>query len=254
MASTDTAEESGDSCPPLASLPENTQAIFINEWALYLKELGRLAAAARCYELQIEMRMRQEKWKNASIGKRNLCDVGLLSGRLTGSAGKGSLSTAAEALRLAERADDSDERRKSHGYRAHARALRGEVAAALTDFHIVLDLQEKAFPAYAKYPLWGQPGISHTQLLARLGRRGEVVERAEANKVALSDFQGPSFSIPQCNLVLSDLPGESLDRSSRESLCRSARDWAVARDAKEVLCWSALVQARLELAQAMSFY
>ena len=45
--------------------------------------------------------------------------------------------------------------------------------------------------------------------------------------------------------------GESLDLSTRESLCQSARDWAVARDAKEVLCWSALVQARLELAAAL---
>ena len=42
------------------------------------------------------MRMRQENWKNASIGNQNLCDLLLLSGRLTGSAGKGGLSTAAE--------------------------------------------------------------------------------------------------------------------------------------------------------------
>ncbi|MDA0810351.1 MAG: hypothetical protein O2983_13190 [Planctomycetota bacterium] len=37
--------------------------------------------------------------------------------------------------------------------------------------------------------------------------------------------------------------------SAAELLCHAARDWALARDAKQVLCWSALVQARLELAQ-----
>ncbi len=45
---------------PWQSLPEDEQAIFINEWGRYLKNLGRLAAAARGYELNIEMRMRQK--------------------------------------------------------------------------------------------------------------------------------------------------------------------------------------------------
>jgi len=64
-------------------LPETTQAIFINDWALYLTALGRLAVAARCYELVIEMMMRKEDWKNASAGNQNLCEVWLLSGRLS---------------------------------------------------------------------------------------------------------------------------------------------------------------------------
>ena len=50
---------------PFLDLPEATQSIFINEWALYLKNLGRLAAAARCYELVIKTDMRQEDWNNA---------------------------------------------------------------------------------------------------------------------------------------------------------------------------------------------
>ena len=37
--------------PPYKKLPEATQATFINGWALYLKNLGRLAAAARCHKL-----------------------------------------------------------------------------------------------------------------------------------------------------------------------------------------------------------
>ena len=243
--------------PPYQDLPESTRAIFINGWGLYLKNLGRLAAAARCHELNIEIRMRQENWKNASIGNQNLCDVWLLSGRLTGSGGtdwqsvlhaKGALASAAEALRLAELADDAEERWISHAYRAHARALRGEVPAALADFRATLDWQHKAETHAPDRPLWSLSGIWHTHLLGRLGRREEATRLTEANKEILAKVGG-DYQIPQCNLVLSDLPGEALDRSSRESLCISARDWASQRGAKEVLCWSALVRARMELAK-----
>ena len=41
--------------PPYKALPENTQAIFINDWALYLLGLGRLEAAARGFELALEI-------------------------------------------------------------------------------------------------------------------------------------------------------------------------------------------------------
>ena len=67
---------------PFLDLPESEQAIFRNEWALYLGQLDRLEAAAHCYELNIEMRLREEYWQNASRGNQNLCDVRLLSGRL----------------------------------------------------------------------------------------------------------------------------------------------------------------------------
>ena len=60
-------------------LPATKQAVFINEWALYLKNLGRLTAAARCYELQIEMRMRQENWRPSCCAQsstaRSNCDT-----------------------------------------------------------------------------------------------------------------------------------------------------------------------------------
>lgn len=68
---------------PYTELRERTQGIFINGWALYLQSLGRLAAAARCYELYIELALWRNDWSEASIGNRNLCDVWLLSGRLS---------------------------------------------------------------------------------------------------------------------------------------------------------------------------
>lgn len=75
------------------------QATFVNEWALYLSDLGRFDGAICCYERQIGIRMGQQKWENSSIGNQNLTDVLVLAGRL-GAASK----AAAEALRLADRA------------------------------------------------------------------------------------------------------------------------------------------------------
>jgi len=221
---------------PWQSLPENQQAGFINEWALYLSELGRLAAAARGYELQIEMRMRQENWMNASIGNQNLSLVWLLSSRLT--AGQ---ATAAEALRLAELANDTQARYTSHGFRANAHALRGEVPSALADFRAALDWQHKA-EGYNN-PLYSLGGIWHTCLLARLGRRDEATRLTEANlEIWATENQADGA---KCNLILSDLHREAGDLVQAETLRASAHDWAVARDAKEVLCEAALVEVRI---------
>lgn len=223
---------------PWQSLPENQQAIFINEWALYLHNLGRFAAAARGYELNIEMRMRHEKWKNASIGNQNLSEVWLLSGRL-----KVGQATAAEALRLAGLADNAEERYKSHAYRAHAHALRGEVPAALTDFRAALDWRHKA-EGNDDRPLYSIHGIFYTHLLARLGRRDEATRLTETNEQmhlsAKIDIQ-----LPHCRLILSDLHREAGDLAQAETPHTWAHDWAVARDAKEVRCWAALVEVRI---------
>jgi hypothetical protein len=225
-------------------LPEATQATFINEWALYLKNLGRLAAAARCYELHNEMRMQQKNWANASIGNHNLSGAWVLSGRLT--AGQ---ATAAEALRLAELADGAYRRIHPHAFCAHAHALRGEVPAALADFRAALDWQHKA-EGDDDTPLYSNRGYWYTHLLARLGRRDEATRLTEANIAVLRTVAGEgNYHEPPCRLILSDLHREAGDLAQAETVLASAHDWAVARDAKEVLCWSALVQARIELAR-----
>lgn len=226
---------------PWQSLPEDRQAIFINEWAIYLESLGRLTAAARRYELHNEMQMRQKSWANASKGSQNLSNVWLLSGRLT--AGQ---ATAAEALRQAELDDDAKkERCSSHAYRAHAHALRGEVPSALADFRAALDWQHKA-QGNNDEPLYSLRGIQHTHLLARLGRRDEATRLTDANIPILVEAWGDHHQdIPRCRLILSDLHREAGDLPQAETLRTPAHDWAVARDAKEDLCWAALVEGRI---------
>lgn len=251
----------GEFSIPYQQFFESDRAFFINEWAVYLTGLGRLEAAARCYELFIQMRMEHDRWRNACIGNQNLCDTWLRSGRLTGflrtqssdqksvPLSTGALETANEALRLAELANDAAERRDSHAYRACARGLRGEVSSALADFHAALNWQHTA--ERNERPLYSVRGIQHTQLVARLGRHEETTRLTEANIAITAVTAGAGNPIEaKCNLILATVLCESGKPASAEQCCASAHDWALTRDAKEILCWSALVKANIELSKA----
>jgi len=70
-----------ESAPLPDGLTENDQSVFINEWAIYMMNLGRLDAAARCLGRNIEIRVQQERWDSVSVGSQNLADMHLLAGR-----------------------------------------------------------------------------------------------------------------------------------------------------------------------------
>ncbi len=234
---------------PYLALSENVQAVFINEWGLYLQHLGRLAAPARCYQITIKMWMRQEDWQNASIGNQNLCDVLYLAGRLRETSGPGAGATANQAVELAERADDAEERFSSYAYRAYVHALRGQVQPALADFQTALEWQRKA-EGREDRPLYSGAGIWHTELLTRLGRRDEVLRLTQENQDLLTELFGKDDNdVPKCRLMIAQINIGLQDVSSAGQLCTKAHEWAAARDDKEVLCWSLLVQARIELAR-----
>ncbi len=129
---------SPETAPLSEGLSEADQPSLLNDWALYLKELGRLDGAGHCYERQIEMRLRQGEWKNASTGSQNLAEVLIAAGRLTAA-----LRAGDQAIQFTERSGGAAERMRSHGYRGHARALRGVPGGALTDFRAALAAQSR---------------------------------------------------------------------------------------------------------------
>src|SRR5262249_3787197 len=83
---------SAEAAPLPDRLVARNHADFLNEWALYLSDLGRLQGAARCYERNIALRLEEGSWKNASTGNQNLTDLPPAAGRLRGglAAGRGS--------------------------------------------------------------------------------------------------------------------------------------------------------------------
>jgi len=231
-----------DSAPLPKGLSKNFQAIWINEWGLYLDGLGRPIDATVCYERMIESYIKRKDWKNASIGQQNRAGALLLAGRLAEG-----LEAAEKALDFAERANVDLQRIQSHAYRGHARGLRGDVDAALDDFHLALEFQHKN-DGKTEDPLYGLQGVFHTSLLSRLGRSDEARRLTEENKKILLSELGEQGNItPSCNLILSDIARERGDLNEASALLDKAHAWALARDAKEPLCWSALVHARIDL-------
>lgn len=227
---------------PFRKLSEHWQTIFLNEWALYLKQLGRLDGAARCFTAAKDLEYRHEKWANASTGSQNLAEICLVAGHLTAG-----VQATTEALRLAERADDAVERMAAYAYRGQVRVQQGDTENALTDFHSALYWQRQA-ERQSTLPLYSLRGVYHTLLLARLGHYAEATRLTERNKAILLRHGGPpDDDVAKCHLILADLACQRGDWLLAHTLCHQAHAWALERDAKEVLCWSALQQARIEL-------
>jgi tetratricopeptide (TPR) repeat protein len=240
------ALRNGAACLPFRQLPEDWQAGFLNEWALFLKERGSLDAAACCFSAANEPDYQQQNWTNVSTGSRNLAAVWLLSGRLTAG-----LQAADEALGAAERADDATERMDSYAYRGHALAQQGQTDSALTAFHHALSWQHQA-AGQNHLPLYALRGVFYALLHTRLGHQAEAWRLIEANKEILLKHGGPQEpDMPKCHLVLAGLACEQGEFRLARDYWRQAHAWALERDAMEVLCWCTLVRARIELAQAL---
>jgi hypothetical protein len=229
---------------PAVPLHPRTYALFINEYALYLSDVGQLEDAARCLGVNVRMRLAEGSWKNASIGNQNLTDVLLVAGRL--SAG---LRAAEEAVRLAERAAYAFERQDSYAYRGYARALRGETAAALADFATARGWQDR--DERRSIPLYRLRGVQHAWLLARLGRHEEAARVTEANKALSRRTLGEQHHyLPRCDLLLAGLARAAGDLPGARAHQHQAEEWAVARDAREPLCWALWERGRIALADA----
>jgi hypothetical protein len=240
-----TAGQFAEAAPMPGRLAAGNHAVFLNEWGLYLSDLGRLQGAACCYERNIALRLEEASWKNASIGNQNLTDLLLVAGRL-----RGGLAAAEEAVRLAERASYAFERKDAYAYRGYARALRGETVAALADFHMALRWQHHE-ERESRRPLYRLRGVQHAWLLARLGRDDEAWRLTEANKEILRrEFGEQHHYLPRCDLLLAGLARARGELSVARELQHQAQEWATARDAREILCWSAWERGCIALADA----
>jgi hypothetical protein len=234
-----------DAAPLPVGLSKQNHAFFLNEWALYLSDLGRLRGAACCYQRNIALRLEEGRWKNASIGSQNLTDLLLAAGYL-----REGLAAAEEAVRLAERAAYAFEHKDAYAYRGYVRALRGETVAAQADFEVALWRQRHEDRENAR-PLYRLRGIQHAWLLARLGRHEEAARLIEANKAILQLILGEQHHyLPRCDLLLAGLARARGDHLAARELQHQAQEWALARDAREVLCWSAWEAGSIALAEA----
>lgn len=247
------------------------QAALINEWALYLSNLGRLAAAANCHKFYLEIMLQNGNTKSALISSLNLCDEQIRSGRLYRSqkiitpesvdhspltppspedanlaaSYDGALATSEQALRLAELADDLEGSMASLVYHGYVLTLKGEIPAGLTDFRearVWLNsnpLLQNGTAIYFHSP-W---------LLTRLRPTLETVDCLQELQTELLSLKKFSI-IPHLDLLQAEIYLEHDNLSGADKLCQSTRNWAHERDAKNLLCYSSVVSGRIALSKA----
>jgi tetratricopeptide (TPR) repeat protein len=235
--------------PKDASLPAGLSTVnqkrLAYNWGSYLLGLGQLTAAVFCFEHALKLHQLEE-FEDNSVLNRMFAEVFLLAGRL-----KAGLHAAEEALRFAYLADIKNgdgktsqevfvDRLDSHACRALAAWYIGRIDAALADFAKTFadsDIRGNFFSSSFT--------VHYAHILARLGQNELAVRIAMENKQLWRDADVPN--IPKYNLILADLAREQGDLSTAREFLHQAQEESLQYDAKESLCWSALVKAKIEL-------
>jgi nucleoside phosphorylase/tetratricopeptide (TPR) repeat protein len=224
-------------------MSENVQALFLNEWALYLRHLGKLEEAQTCFQQNLMIRS-QANDPRRSIGLENYSDLLLLQGKLEQARRAGRESQ----LLLEQPAAYSP----SHN---HAVALSGRTDEALALYEQVRQSSSKnngLFEAVfgptslsSARTLHDAQGLYRAQFLARLGKRDIAIQALRSTR-AWSEAMRESIQLALAEILLQEGSG-----AEASELWRGVRDWAVAHDARDLLCRAALVGSRFALAEAL---
>ena len=146
---------------PSARLRAADQAWVLNEVGFDLRAVGRLPEAAEPMQAGLELRKRQEAWKNAAIIAGNLSELRLTLGDVAAA-----VEVGVESVELAERSQDVFRRvanRTSHADALHQTGRWEESAAAFGEAE---GMQTERQPHYPR--LSSLPGYRYCDLL--LGR------------------------------------------------------------------------------------
>jgi hypothetical protein len=238
--------------PPLEAGPpqdidhEQLEGLLIS-WSVSLKNLGRLDAASACLERAITSARAHNSKSNISANVYEQ-EISMLSGQL------------AECARRASEIDGllTEETKKEDDvllimckfYTVFHLAMRGLTDSAVKAFGIITEPWMRLDPedqgAYAALR-----GDWHASFLVRVGdarRARDFIALAIEGFETIDEFG--SVEIPP-NMMMARAEADLADGCIDEALnsIRTGHDWALARDAKELLCWSGLLQGRAALAE-----
>jgi len=244
----------------------------LQEHGLYHKHLGHLSDASAVFKQHAIRSLTKEEWSDAESSLLNLCDTQLDGGYIGGA-----LSTAFEALQLCDPAVRPLHRRFEADLQAgvklqtsykinpwelsHANAYFGRAYTGLGNICLARESFAKAqrFQSMGAFdssqPLISVQGVWNTDLLLRIGAHSRAIHFSNWNdKFCLSHHGVNNHFSPKCKLIVADAQIALGDLRSAQFSCTVARNWALARDAKEILCWSALVQARIDISKGRESY
>ncbi|HQZ66540.1 MAG TPA: TIR domain-containing protein [Planctomycetaceae bacterium] len=210
------------------------QSYLFNNLALFNRELGDLKAAIRYFEKSVIVR--EMTGHSVALGLRNLSLCLHKMGRMSRALEIG--SNAVEKSRGAE------DKSLSSSNLAHLCLLTGEVSRCGELRRLRIDrLPHDPAGNALLYPMMYK-GESEVRF-GNSRAAEQTFEQIEQKSRELEYRLDEARSVLQlANLLSAD---KRLDEAS--DLHQRSYEWAMACDAKEVICWSALVQARIELAR-----
>jgi len=156
------------------ALTETSQAWLLAVAAFNLRALGRLAEALEPMRAGLEMRIKQENWKNAANGANNLSELELTLGEVAGA-----VADAEQSVAYADRSSDAYERilrRTTHADALHQTGRREEAEAR---FREAEQMQAKDQPDYPL--LYSVQGFQYCDLLLSEAER-EAKAKGELKK------------------------------------------------------------------------
>jgi hypothetical protein len=205
-------------------LPVDAQAWLLNQAAINLRALGRLAEALEPMRAGAQMRVTQEDWKNAAISYSNLSELQLSLGHIAQA-----VTDAECSVDYADRSGNAPWRIASRTTLADARHQQGDREAARCDFSVAETMQAERQPEYPL--LYSLPGFQYCDLLLAEAERAawgklataagnkacaQVAERAaqtliwaEINQVALLDIALDHLTLARCALYADLLHGRT---------------------------------------------
>ena len=157
---------------PVAGLSEPDKGFMLNDAAVDLRALGRLAEAVQPLETSLKTYTASEDWRNAAIAAGNVSELLLALGAVDRA-----IVHAEQSVELADRSGDSFARMLGRTTLADALHQGGRLAEAQRLFEEAEQVQQERRPDYPL--LCSFAGFRYCDLLLGEGRCDEVRDRAE---------------------------------------------------------------------------
>jgi tetratricopeptide (TPR) repeat protein len=184
------------------TLTEIWQAWLLNEAAFGLRALGRLTEALEPMRAGLEMRVKQDNWKQASISYSNLSELELTLGEVAGAVGD-----AEQSMTYADRSGDANWIYASRTTLADALHQAGRRAEAEARFREAEQMQAEREPEYPL--LYSLPGFRYCDLLLT------EAERAAWRVILECGDLSPLSNVAERPFAARPLSPNSLESASR---------------------------------------
>jgi len=157
---------------PVAGLSESDKSFVLNDAAVDLRALGRLAEAVQPLEASLKTYRASEDWRRAAIAAGNVSELLLTLGAIDQA-----IVHAEQSVELADRSGDSFARMLGRTTLADALHQGGRLAEAQRLFEEAEQVQQEGRPDYPL--LCSFAGFRYCDLLLGEGKSDEVRDRAE---------------------------------------------------------------------------